>query len=197
MRSNAASSRFSAAALSALGAVSQSSSNFIHTLRGLRRGELRYAFKQGLTEVMISGDAAAGDLHTLQVRDLGTHTNTVKLLSSRDKVLSLVVHSRIGVGRDQLRLQLDGLAISAGQAMSLHIKPGLGGVDIVSGGKLSAQATLELVKKGVRYSGKFALASEQGLRVLPSTFLTSQALKVAQIDRLFGDSLKTTLVKSV
>lgn len=197
MLSNVASGRVSAAALSALGPVFQSPSNFIHTLRGLRRGELRYAFKQGLTEVMISGEAHAGDLHTLQVRDLGTHTNTVKLLSSRDKVLSLVVHSRIGVGRDQLRLQLDGLAISAGQEMSLNIKPGLGGVDVVSGGKLTAQATLELVKKGVRYSGKFMLASEQGLRVLPSTFLTNKALKVAQIDRLFGDSLKTMLVNSV
>lgn len=183
--------------LQGLGPLPQSSGNFVHTLRGLRRGEMRYAFKQGLTEVMISGESQAGDLHTLQVRDLGTHTNTVKLQSSRDKVVSLVVHSRIGVGRDQLRLQLDGLAVSAGQELSLNIKPGLGGVDVVGAGKISTHATLEVVRKGVRYQGRFDLASEQGLRVLPSTFITSQALKVAQIDRLFGDSLKTMQVKSL
>ncbi|MCY7314463.1 MAG: hypothetical protein LH480_02240 [Rubrivivax sp.] len=197
MLSNDSNSRVSVAALSALGPVVQSSSNFIHTLRGLRRGELRYAFKQGLTEVMISGESVAGDLHTLKVRDLGTHTNTVRLMSSRDKVMSLLVHSRIGVGRDHVRLRLDGLTVSAGQEMSFNVKPGLGGVDVVSNGQLNVQATLELVRKGVRYSGKFALTSKQGLRVLPSTFLTTQALKVAQIDRLFGDSLKTMLVKSL
>ena len=192
-----AASATGAPALQALGPMLQSSSNFVHTLRGTRRGELRYAFKQGLTEVMISGASVPGDVHTLQVRDLGTQTNTVKLHSSRDKTLSLVVHSRIGVGRDHLRLELDHLPIIAGQEMSLNIKPGLGGVEVISGGKVSARATLELVSKGVRYQGTFDLASDQGLRVLPSTFITNKALKVAQIDRLFGDSLKTMLVKSV
>ncbi|MFT3957298.1 MAG: hypothetical protein QM722_23825 [Piscinibacter sp.] len=183
--------------LQGLAPLPRASGNFVHTLRGLRRGELRYAFKQGLTEVMIGGESQAGDLHTLEVRDLGTHTSTVKLQSSRDKSVSLVVHSRLGVGRDQLRLQLDGLALSAGQALSLNIRPGLGGVDLVGAGKISTRATLEVVRRGVRYQGRFDLASEQGLRVLPSTFITSQALKVAQIDQLFGESLKTMQVKSL
>ena len=73
----------------------------------------------------------------------------------------------------------------------------MGGVEVVCAGKITARATLELVRKGVRYSGQFALASEQGLRVLPSTFISSQALKVAQINQLFGDSLRTTMVRSV
>lgn len=185
------------AGLSALAPLSLPADDFVHTLRGVRRGELRYAFKRGLTEVMISGESVPGDIHTLQVHDLGTHTNTVNLKSSRDKAVSLVVHSRIGVGRDHLRLQLDGLAITAGQEMKLNIKPGLGGVEVISAGKLSARATLELVRGGVRYQGRFDVASEQGLRLLPSTFVTNQALKVAQIDKLFGESIKTTMVPSV
>jgi hypothetical protein len=194
----ASTSRVSGAALQSLGPLLQPScKDFVHTLRGVRRGELRYAFKQGLTEVMISGDSVAGDIHTLRLRDLGSHTNTVKLLSNRDKAMSLVVHSRIGVGRDHVRLRLDALPITAGQEMSLNIKPGLGGVEIVSGGQISARATLELVRKGVRYQGVFELVSEQGLRVLPSTFITHKALKVAQIDRLFGNSIKTMLIQSV
>lgn len=195
--SNVAASSVAPAALQTLVPLMRSSNNFVHTVRGVRRGELRYAFKQNLTEVMFSGESLTGDIHTLQVRDLGTQTNTVKLTSSRDKAISLVVHSRVGVGRDQLRLRLDRLLITAGQEMNFSIKPGLGGVEVVSAGKIAAHATMDLVSKGVLYSGKFDLTSEQGMRVLPSTFITNNALKVAQIDRLFGDSLKTMLIKSV
>ena len=49
----------------------------------------------------------------------------------------------------------------------------------------SAHATLELVRKGACYESSLDLASEQRMRVPPSTFITNQALKVAQIDRLF------------
>lgn len=43
----------------------------------------------------------------------------------------------------------------------------------------SARATLELVRKGACYESSLDLASEQRLRVPPSTFITNQALKVA------------------
>lgn len=187
----------SAPGLKGLGPLPSPAGAFVHTLRGLRRGEMRYALKRGLTEVMISGESVAGDVHTLSVRDLGTQTGTVRLQSSRDTSLSLVMHTRIGVGRDRLRLQLEGLRVTAGQAMSFNIKPGLGGIEVVSAGKISARATLELVRKGVRHQGRFDVAADQGLRLLPSTFMTSQALKVAQIDKLFGESLKTMVVPSL
>jgi hypothetical protein len=174
-----------------------SPANYIHTVRGLRRGEMRYAFKQALTEVLIDSDGMTGDIDRLHVRDLGTHTNTVSLVSNRDKLVNILVHSRCGLGRDKLSLRVDGLPVAAGSKLDFNIKPGWGGLDVVGDSKLDAQVTLELTRNGVRYLGRFPLSSEQGLRILPSTFMTHNALKVAQIDRLFGRSLKTAMVTSL
>ncbi len=176
---------------SALGA------GIVHQLRGVRRGQFQYAIKQGLTEVLVSGESLTGDQHELRIRDLGTHTSSFGMVSSRDNLLSIRVHTRLGVGRDHLRMQIDGLRVAAGQSLKLNVKPGLGGVEVVSGGAISARATMQLHRRGARFEGVFKISEERGVRLLPSTMLTNKQLKVAQIDELLGESLRTRLVNPV
>ncbi|MCA0375571.1 MAG: hypothetical protein LCH84_07870 [Gemmatimonadetes bacterium] len=193
--SNAAGAAVRVDALRAAAPALPTGNTVVHTLRGVRRGTLHYALKMGLTEVLVGGASMPGDEHRIRLADVGTQTGTVRITSSRDQRLTLRIETRWGAGRDRLRLDLEGVPVAQGQELALNVKPGLGGVDVVGAGALQARVTLEVVRRGVRYAGRFDVASDNGLRVVPSTYLTRQQLKVAQIGALFGPSLRTELVQ--
>lgn len=171
------------------------SKNYIHTTRGVRGGRLQYGVKQGLTQFMLSGETAAGEMHRIEVKDLGSHTNAITLKGNRDKSFSLVVHSKLGVGNDRLRISIDRIPLAAGGELHINIKPGIGGIELVSPGQdIKATVTFDYLRGGAALSSKFELKEQNGLRIVPSTFITSNQLKVSRIDALFGDSLSSQLV---
>src|SRR5262249_51044849 len=67
------------------------SGNYVHTTRGLRGGRLQYGLKQGLMQLFLTADTTAGETHTIQVKDLGTHSSAITVKGYRDKVFSLEV----------------------------------------------------------------------------------------------------------
>jgi hypothetical protein len=149
------------------------SKNYIHRLRALRRGRVQYGIKEGLSELLFVTDGAAGDYDTFRVKDLGTHTRTVSVSSSRDKALRVLVSNRLGGGADYLRMDIDGVALVAGKELQINPRPGIGGVEL---------------------SGRFDLKEQDGLRVVPSTLVASNQLKVSRINALFGAPQSSTLV---
>jgi hypothetical protein len=54
--------------------------------------------------------------------------------------------------------------------------------------------TFDYVRRGTRLSSRFELEGQDGVRVVPSTFITENRLKVSRIDTLFGTPLATGLV---
>jgi hypothetical protein len=171
------------------------SKNYVHTTRGVRRGELQYGLKQGLTQLMLTADTSAGETRAIEVKDLGTHTNAITVKGYRDKVFSLQVHNQLGAGRDHLRIAMNGIPLAAGGEVQINVKPGIGGVELVSAGQpIRATVTVDYVRRGTRLSSKFNLAGQDGLRVVPFTVITNNELKVSRIDTLFGDSLSSTLL---
>jgi hypothetical protein len=165
------------------------SKNYIHTTRGLRSGRLQYGLKQGLTQLILTSETAAGEAHTVQVKDLGTHTNAFTLKGYRDKLFSLQVHNKLGAGKDHLRISIDGIPLVAGGEVKINVKPGIGGVELVSAGQeIKATVSFEYVRRGTELNSKFELKEQNGLRVVPSTFITANQLKVSRINTLFGDS---------
>ena len=174
------------------------SPNYVHTTRNVRGGRLSYGAKQGLMQFLITGDAAAGEVHTFQVANLGSHNSTITIKGSRDKRLSLRVHNKLGAGRDHLRMTIDDIPLSAGGELKINIKPGIGGVELVSAGQmLNPRVNFTYVRRGVELRSDFELHEKDGLRFAPSTFITSNALKVNQINKLFGDSLNSKLVPAL
>jgi hypothetical protein len=174
------------------------SKNYIHTTRGLRGGRLQYGIKQGLTQLILTADTAAGDTHTIQVKDLGTHTNAITLKGYRDKVFSLQVHHKLGVGKDHLRMSIDSIPLTAGGELKINVKPGIGGVELVAAGQvIHSTVSFDYVRRGVSLSSRYEVKGQNGLRVVPSTFITGNQLKVSRINTLFGDSLSSTLVKAM
>jgi hypothetical protein len=174
------------------------SPNFIHTVRGLRSGELSYGVKQGLTQFLLTADAATGEEHIFQVLDLGNHMRSVTVKGSHDKRFSLVVHNRLGVGNDHLRMSVDGIPLSAAGDLKISIKPGIGGVELVSAGqRINGTVSFEYRRGRDTLNSRFALDEMDGLRIVPSTFITNNRLKVSRITSLFGDAVSSSVVGPV
>ncbi|HEV8139078.1 MAG TPA: hypothetical protein VGP81_04860 [Pyrinomonadaceae bacterium] len=170
--------------------------NFIHTTRGLRQGRLRYAVKQGFSELMLMGETVTAEPHRIEVRDLGTHTNTVTVKGTRDKAFNLEIHNKLGAGKDELRISISGIPLTAGGELKMNIKPGLGGVELVSAGQeIKATVRFEYKKSGGEIRSTFPVKEMGGVRVVPSTFITANQLKVNRINNLFGESLDSQLIQ--
>lgn len=171
------------------------SPNFIHRVRGLRGGELSYGVKRGLTQFMLTAKAETGEEHEFQVRDLGNHMRSVTVKGSRDKRFRLVVHNRLGVGNDHLRMVVDGIPLSAAGDLKINIKPGLGGIELVSAGqRINSTVNFEYRRGRDALNSSFALDAMDGLRIVPSTFITNNRLKVSRITSLFGNALSSSMV---
>jgi hypothetical protein len=172
------------------------SPNFIHHTQVVRGGQFEYALKQGLSQMLVTAPAETGELHIVQVKDLGTHSNAITLTGYRDKVASLQVHNKLGATTDYLKMQLDNIPVAAGGDLQLNIKPGIGGVELVSAGQaIQATVSFEYLHAGQSLSSKFAVDGHDGVRILPSTFITDNALKVNRIANLFGQTLASTVVQ--
>jgi hypothetical protein len=174
------------------------SRNFIHTTRGVRGGRLHYGLKQGLSQLLLTAETAAGEAHTIQVKDLGSPTNAITIKGIRDQVFSLQVHNKIGVGNDHLRISIDRIPLGAGGELTINVKPGIGGVELVSAGQeIKATVVFEYLRHGAELKSSFELKEQNGLRVVPSTFITGNVLKVSRINTLFGDALSSKLVEAM
>ena len=171
------------------------SPNFIHHSQVVRGGHFQYALKQGLSQMLVTAPADSGELHVVRVKDLGTHSNVVTLTGYRDKLFSLSVHNKLGVSNDYLRVQVDDIPLTAGGDLQLNVKPGIGGVELVSAGQvIEATVRFEYASRGASLDSTFAVSGQDGVRILPSTFITDNQLKVSRITHVFGPSLNSTIV---
>jgi hypothetical protein len=171
------------------------SPNFIHETRTVRGGVFEYALKQGLSQMLVTAEAGNGEQNTVKVKNLGTYNNIITLSGYREKHFNLQVHNKLGVGSDYLRMELDNIPMAAGGNLELNIKPGIGGLELFSAGQaINATVNFEYASRGDTLQSRFMLQEQEGLRVVPSTFITSNQLKVNRIDRIFGDSLSSILL---
>ena len=174
------------------------SKDYVHTTRGLSSGRLQYGIKQGLTQLLLTAETAAGETHVIQVKDLGMHTNAITVKGYRDKVFSLQVDNKLGAGRDHLRVTIDGIPLAAGGELEINVKPGIGGIELVASGQpIRATVSFDYVRRGAALSSRFELNGQDGVRIVPSTFITDNRLKVSRIATLFGDSVSSRLVDAM
>jgi hypothetical protein len=159
---------------------------------------LEYGLKQGLTQIKLTSDTAAGETHTIQVKDLGTQTSSISLTGYRDKVFSLEVNNKLGAGNEYLRITIDNIPLSAGGDLKLNIKPGIGGVELVAAGQvINSTVTLDYVRHNLKLTSRFEISGQDGFRFMPSTFITENQLKVSRINTLFGPSLNSSTIQSM
>jgi len=161
--------------------------DFRHRTVGLRRGGFQYAVKHGLSEIRIESSTAKGEVTQVDLGDMGTSTNTVNVKADRDKEIRLEVSNKLGVAGDHVRVKIDRIPVQANKALELNLKPGLGGLELVTTTATSkAPVSVEAVIGGKKIQSTFTVPIDGGARIKLSTILSKGALGVSRIDRLFG-----------
>ena len=90
---------------------------------------------------------------------------------------------------------VDVVRVSKKRTVIVDIKPGLGGIELVSAGqRIQGTVKFEYQRGRDALSSRFALDAMDGLRIVPSTFITNNRLKVSRITSLFGDALSSAMV---
>jgi hypothetical protein len=166
--------------------------NFVHQVRARRDGQLQYVVKHQLTEIKLGSTLKAAETHKMQVSDLGSSKNTVKIDSASNKLFTLEVSNKLGVGKDYVRINVSNIPVGPGQALSLSLKPGLGGLDLVGiPGAANAIVTVDAVVGAKPFRSQFNVPIDGGVRIKPASILSENALTFSRIDRLFGRPLAT------
>jgi hypothetical protein len=161
--------------------------DFRHTVVGIRDGTLRYAAKHGLTEFRLESTVANGEATQVEVDDLGTSTNTVRVKPDRDKEMKLEVSNKLGVAGDHVRIRIGRLPVQAGKDLQINLKPGLGGLELVATAEQQSLPVEVEAKIGSRIVRRgFVVPLQGGMRLKLSTILSQGSLGVSRIDRLFG-----------
>ena len=172
--------------------------DFRHSVVGLRRdGALSYGVKHGLTEFRLGSSLAAAERVRLSVDRPGTSTNQVEVTATRDKVVRLEVAHKLGVAGDHVRIAVDRIPVAAAAPLQLNLKPGLGGLELMTGGvrvEARVEVTAVIDRRPIRRS--FRLPLEGGARLKLSNVLAQRTLGVSRIDALLGPARDSRIVTS-
>jgi hypothetical protein len=178
------------------GATAGQGGDFIHKLTGTRTGTLRYGAKRGFSELQLEGPIAATENTDIRVRGAATSKWSVDVAGDRDKRLSLTFNTKLGAGRDELRLVIDKLPMTARRGIELELMPGLGGVELMSAGG-SADTALTITGRvgGQAIERRYQIPLDGGLRVRPASAITEGVVTASRIDRLSGPALTTRTIE--
>ncbi len=189
-----------AAASSLAGLVSSGSigKNFKHLLRGINDGQLEYAVKNKLNEFRLQSAVKSAEISSIETKDLGSSTAVVNMICNENKTVKLEINNKLGLGPDNLKITIDKIPAAIGKELSLSIKPGLAGLDILTiGEKVNATVTIQGQVGGKSYNTNFGVDIEGGIRIRPSTVVSGNELKVGKIENLFGQMTDSKMIKGI
>lgn len=178
-------------------ASSASPGDFRHSIVGLRRGAFAYHVKHGLSEFRLDSPLASSERVELAVDRLGTSTNSVAVKTGRDKVMRLEIANKLGVTGDHVRIAVQQLAVSTAAPLQLNIRPGIGGLEVLTGGErveTRVEVNAIIDRKPIRRS--FQLPIEGGARLKLSNMLSQRTLSVSRIDKLLAPGRDVKIITS-
>lgn len=171
--------------------------DFRHSIVGLRGGKFVYGIKHGLSEFRLDSSLNLSERVDLSVNRLGTSTNEVTLKTGHDKLMRLDIANKLGVAGDRVHIAVEQLPVSNAAPLHVNIKPGIGGLEVLTGGE-RAEARIEINavidRRQVRRS--FQLPLEGGARLKLSNALWQRTLSVSRIDNLLGPGRDVKIIES-
>ncbi|GMA23376.1 hypothetical protein GCM10025864_11350 [Luteimicrobium album] len=188
------------AAQAALGALqlAATESDYVHQVKAVRAGNLDYAVRHGLSKLHVTAPVASGETASLALSGVGTARTVLGVTAQHDKAAHVRIDQKLGVTGDSLTLVLDGVPLAGGQAAQINAKPGIGGVEVVSGGAhVDVTVSVEAVVGGRTTSHRFSVPLQNGVRIDPASVLAAGGLGVSQIGQMFGPSLSKSVVPSM
>lgn len=157
------------------------------SLRGKAAGTLQAYLKRGLMGTSVRGDVAVGEAVQMNFEKLGSRANELQVQSDRSRRYNVTLAHKLGAGKDFLKLTLNGVANQPNQALRMNVQPGLGTVDILSGGSATpVQLTVEGVVGGKPVKSGFNTVVDGGQRLSLPDLADPSHLKVGKIEQLQG-----------
>lgn len=170
--------------------------NFLHRIRGLKNGQFRYVGKNPMSAFGLQSGIQTGEESTVKISDFGTSNNVVSLTTHKDKTVRLDVSNKLGAGQDYIKISIDKIPADSGKELNFNLRPGLGGLDLLTTGKrIDAGVVVETKIDGKLRKQNFGVSIEGGLRLHPSTALSDNELRVGKIETLFGQMTGSLQVK--
>ena len=164
--------------------------NYIHKIKGNKKGKLNYVVKSGFSEIKLEGDLNANETHRIEVSDLATNFCKVKLDASRAKTVNLEIKNKLGVAGDYAVIRVKDIAVSPTNHLELNIKQGLGGIELLNrGNRVNLHVEVATSINNVASQQAFRVPMEAGVRIKPASVLSDRELTVNGIDTLFGRGL--------
>lgn len=160
---------------------------FKHKLRGKRNGSLQYGVCAALMAARLDTVVRQGEMTDVGVNDLSSSKQQLSLTSPSDKLVNLVYETRLGVGKDRVEVKFERMAAAANKPLSINLRPGVGGVDLVSHGqRVDVQVSMKAQIAGRMVQRRYIMPVEGGVRFSLGVALDEGDLTVNRIDRLFG-----------
>jgi hypothetical protein len=185
-----------AAALRTVMAPRATGANIRHQVKGNKtNAQLQYLVKSGLTEMRVSAPLGQDEAATISLDDLGSGSSVMGLQPKGSKLAKIEIESRIG-GDDRLRIIVENVALDQDNPLRVNVKPGLGGVDILSLGKAAPPSVSVRTTIGGKVTdAEYALSFGGGMRIRPSTVAADGSLKVGRIESLFGPLRDSVMIQ--
>ena len=146
--------------------------------------------------MQVSAPIALTERHEIRVRDVGTSNWSWAIGGDRDKRMTLVFDSRLGAGRDRIRLTANDIPMPGTPGLEMNLNPGLGGIEIITqGSRVEVSVVVQTQIDGRLQERRFRVPFEGGVRVRLSSVLSTGTLSIGQIPRLFGPASSKMLLR--
>ncbi len=172
--------------------------NFIHNIKGIRDGQLVYLLKHKINVFKITSEVRLKEKHKLSVNNLGTGKNTIYMAAERNKMVKFEVSNKLGVKNDKICITVDQIPVSSQQGLNINLRQGLGGLELVNtNSQTNIPVYIEAVIEGKKIKRQFNIPLDGGVRIKPTSVLNENLLTISKIDRIFGPTLKTDVLRGI
>jgi hypothetical protein len=172
--------------------------DYSHQTSGARDGAFKYVLKYAASEFRMEADLLERETHTVHVADLGSSKNVIRITAERSKLATLQFSTRMGAGADEVTVTMEGVPLDPNGELALNVKPGLGGLELLTGVPETPEATVSVdaTVDGRRVLRRFAMPLTGGVRVKLSQVLGDSEMSVSRIERLFGPVVASQTLRS-
>lgn len=170
---------------------------FDHRLRGRRAGKLEYALCTAMTAVKLETQIRQGEIANLNTRDLASSKQSLSIKTRLSKKVDLIYETRLGASKDRVEVEISNMAAAAGKPLEINLRPGIGGVDLVtSSERVNAQIKIKAKISGKTIQRRYTVPIQDGARFHLSKALDDGNLSISHIDRLFGCPASSKILRS-
>ena len=173
--------------------------DFVHHIRGVRRGQLDYRTRFRLAQTRFLSAIDGGEQNVLRLEGLDSRMPLHRLTAGRDKLMTVEQTVRLGRGASFARIRLDKIPVRAGLEMKLSMRAGLAAVDVLTAGeRVEVPVQIETWRANqpvaARQVQHFTVPMEGGMRLTPQLLDPSGGLKAGRIEKVFGDARNSVVI---